>query len=303
MEPVSLGHLQQQARSAYNWTSFDPERRGDNTVKEFEAELNEDLLKLEKLGADHEQLARYKERYERRFSSWLGSMSNCASSFITGGSNFPVEKMRKRNQWAQNKYDELQQFRSKVIAAYEKHARRAKQREQEEKYGGEAGIARHKLENLEKFQETMKTVNNAHKAYMKNPSLESLEPFKLSDDLIQRIVNYVPAYSWEPHPFAPYQLTNNGAEIRRMKLKVHELENKEVLKETGNNEFPFEKGMVLLNHEIDRIQILYNEKPDYDTIKGLKKNGFHWSPTNKAWQRQITNNAKYATQLLIGIKF
>lgn len=300
--PADLSHLTEFAQRSFNNISFSPERRGTDTIREYTEQLNDDIVKIQSLGANSEQIERYKTWFEGLLRNWLGSQSNTASSFICGPSNFPSARMQKRHQWADNHYHRFQEWRNKVISAYEKAERKAKKLALEEKYGGEAGLARKKLENLEKFQETMKIVNNAHKAYIKNPSLETLEAFNLSEDLIQRVINYVPRYSLEPHPFAPYQLTNNGAEIRRMKSRVEELEAKESRKESGESkETIFEGGRVLMNNEIDRIQIFYNEKPAYETIQKLKKNGFHWSPSNKAWQRQITNNAVYATRTIIGL--
>lgn len=49
----------------------------------------------------------------------------------------------------------------------------------------------------------------------------------------------------------------------------------------------------------DRIQIKHDTKPNQDVITLMKKNGFKWSPFNKAWQRQITANAIYTTKHLI----
>ena len=41
----------------------------------------------------------------------------------------------------------------------------------------------------------------------------------------------------------------------------------------------------------NRLQILFEEKPDAATREELKSNGFRWSPKAEAWQRQLTDNA------------
>src|SRR6202012_3035853 len=38
-----------------------------------------------------------------------------------------------------------------------------------------------------------------------------------------RVRSYKPAYSWEPHPFAPYQMANNNANIRGIKGRIAQL--------------------------------------------------------------------------------
>ncbi len=40
-------------------------------------------------------------------------------------------------------------------------------------------------------------------------------------------------------------------------------------------------------------------KPDAEIREAVKHNGFKWSPKNKCWQRQLTNNAKYSLKCLI----
>ena len=53
------------------------------------------------------------------------------------------------------------------------------------------------------------------------------------------------------------------------------------------------------NADIMRLQIRFDGKPDSDIRAALKHKGFRWSPSNEAWQRQLTNNARYALRELI----
>jgi hypothetical protein len=55
----------------------------------------------------------------------------------------------------------------------------------------------------------------------------------------------------------------------------------------------FEHGGVniVYNTEQNRLQFLFQGKPEAEMIEKLKKNGFKWSPRNKTWQRQLTPNA------------
>jgi len=46
----------------------------------------------------------------------------------------------------------------------------------------------------------------------------------------------------------------------------------------------------------DRVKIIFNGMPSAQAREWLKKNGFRWSPRNKAWQRQITDNARRAVE-------
>lgn len=100
--------------------------------------------------------------------------------------------------------------------------------------------------------------------------------------------------------FPTYKLTNNNANIKRLKDRVNMLEKKwDGAKADKQEIYEFTDGTVEVNYEIDRVQILFNGKPEADVRTILKKNGWNWSPTNGAWQRKITpqaiSNAKYIT--------
>ena len=51
---------------------------------------------------------------------------------------------------------------------------------------------------------------------------------------------------------------------------------------------------IVRNQAEDRLQLIFDSKPDEAERKVLKSNGFKWSPRFGAWQRQITPNAEYA---------
>lgn len=56
---------------------------------------------------------------------------------------------------------------------------------------------------------------------------------------------------------------------------------------------------VIQNEEMNRLQLAFEGKPSEEERTLLKKHGFRWSPKNKVWQRQLTNNAIFATKQLI----
>ncbi len=54
-------------------------------------------------------------------------------------------------------------------------------------------------------------------------------------------------------------------------------------------------GLILRkNTALDRVQLIFPEKPDEEFRKDLKRSGFRWSPREGAWQRQLTRNGLYA---------
>jgi hypothetical protein len=93
--------------------------------------------------------------------------------------------------------------------------------------------------------------------------------------------------------FPGYELTNNNANIRRMKQRLAELERQagQETKERKYNGFT-----VVENVEGNRIQIIFPSKPSEEIRAILKHNGFRWSPRNMAWQRFLNSAGRYAAE-------
>lgn len=80
-----------------------------------------------------------------------------------------------------------------------------------------------------------------------------------------------------------WQLTNLGAEIRRLKERMAHEEKLGAIASSGET---FDGGRIEDNAESNRVQIFFDAKPDANMIARLKHNGFRWAPSIGAWQRQ-----------------
>jgi len=151
-----------------------------------------------------------------------------------------------------------------------------------------------KLEKLETLQVYMKSLN----AYWrKNKTMKGYPGF--TDEEAAAIDEKMKtAYSWVQinGPCEDFKLKNNNAEIRRIKAKLETLSK---LDSMEAETITFTGGEMRMNVEINRIQLIFDEKPSVEVRALLKSNGFHWSPSEKAWQRQRTLNAVKATKYLI----
>lgn len=98
-------------------------------------------------------------------------------------------------------------------------------------------------------------------------------------------------------PFERYQLTNNGALVRGVKLRIEQLTAKQEM--VVNEDIVGEWGTLHENKEENRIQFLFNSIPSEEIRSELKHSGFRWSPTNKAWQRALDNRGRYLSKYLI----
>jgi len=144
-----------------------------------------------------------------------------------------------------------------------------------------------KLDACRKAQEHMKAVNayfRKHGTCQGFPDMPEAAAAKLD----VRVQN---AYSWDKQPFPSYELSNNNAEIKRLQSRIEEISHS---REVGFVGWQFDGGEAVINTELNRLQLMFDERPTREQCSVLKHKGFHWSPTEGAWQRQLNDNAIYA---------
>lgn len=56
---------------------------------------------------------------------------------------------------------------------------------------------------------------------------------------------------------------------------------------------------VVLNKALDRVQIIFPDKPCDEERAVLKRNAFRWAPSVGAWQRQLTQNGVWAAERVL----
>lgn len=296
-----LEHLYQSALNAYRGTSFDPEKRATQTIKDYEEVLQDDLNQISEATAEIKE--QYKQRFINHFSAWLSSRSRIMSTMITGASNFPVRRMQKYNNWEHNAYERFNDFREKALTGIKKQIERDRPEEEKEK---------ERWQSIEK--EILRTagiiaaIDNGTERGLARPLFVSsltgfirrmakngqTEHVKKSLDLIRQINSIgKPIITEKNSIFSLLEVAEAAEETKK------DLENKE------SKTFTFEGGEVVINYEIDRIQILFTNRPTREELTAWKAKGlnsFNWSPSNSAWQRKLTTNAIWATERMIGIK-
>jgi len=158
-----------------------------------------------------------------------------------------------------------------------------------------------KLAECQADQEKMKAANAYYrkKKTMKGyPGLDDSATAALDE----KIKN---AHSWAQQPYPSYSLTNNNANIRRIEQRIAELKKRDAMLAKDSNDenavpalkgWEFDGGSVVMNAEANRVQILFDEKPNEELRAELKRNGFKWAPSQDAWQRHLNSNGLYAVK-------
>ena len=146
-----------------------------------------------------------------------------------------------------------------------------------------------KLNALTMYQETMKAVNTVIRSSKSEEAKIEFIMQKCSYSRNEAYQMLHPRESWQEVGFPSYRLTNNSAEIRRLKQRIAAVSKyqKEVETVEANGElpeFPFPGGKIVDNAPENRLQIFFDGKPEKEVRYKLKHRGFRWAPSCGAWQ-------------------
>lgn len=271
---MAIKPIAYRASQGISWT---PDKRGEQWLADCENSLRHYLAQI-----PEEMHATFEAKFISLYSQWLGAMSRCISSMITGGSNFPVKRAERANRNADAALQRLNQWTEKFI----------KRCNRQQRLTGWAEIERlqEKVDTLQRLQEMMKAANKV----IRNKKLADVEKI---DELValgfkeEQATQLLVPTAWQPAGFAPYQLTNNNAKIKDAQARIARLTR---IAESADRELVINGVTVKVCNSEERLRLCYVGKPDADTISLLKQNGFKWSPSNTAWQRQLTDNAYWA---------
>jgi len=296
------------AQSAKELNSFDDYKANSATneyrdyLNTFEQNVNELMTKHpENLNDEAKQLIEYyKDRYSKKLAFAINKYNHIESMMpsimISGGGNFNFRKKEKQNNARENFWKEYGYIFNEDNYYYNKIRNIILNKVI---YSDDA-MAIEKLEakidSLTELQNKMKEVNAYYK---KNKTLKGCE--LLTEQEQYKIIKNMQFHSWYPVPYAPFELTNNNQNIHRLKDR---LENLKKLKERASNETQnkYEQldGIEITEDATDmRIRIKFNDIPSAEVRTLLKHWGFKWSPSNSAWQRQLTTNGIWATNKVI----
>jgi hypothetical protein len=209
---------------------------------------------------------------------------------IAGGSNFPVERMRKYNNWEHSAGERFFEFRRKTIEFYGRKEEREAKAAEIAAAGGEIGFYKQKLAALEKTHQDGLIVN---RIYRKNSGLSidelvlKINEAGINGDAYRKALQFSKA-----HGYAPASTENTRQHIDYYKGRVIQLERMASRPTTDTTD---EKTGVRIveNSELSRIQLFFDGKPEESIRNILKSNGFRWAPSNGSWQNYLTDNGKW----------
>lgn len=288
------------AKLSKQMRSFDDYKEGSATAS-YRASVDEMAKiveeKKKQFPDQSDKLDKLFDRYAKNLATFINKDNRIGAQYpsvmISGAGNYNIKKHNKQMaSWGKN----YQYYDDHVAGLADKIKNLGSSGAEVIRGDEEDALERleAKLEYMKYWHEIMVEVN---KYYRKNKTLdgfEGAEPDEL--ERIKKDFAIVKQFTKHDVPYPSYALSNDSQDIQRTEGRVTELKR---LK--GNDGLQEENDIYKLwtDKQDMRIRISFEMgKPDQEVIDMLKGKAFKWSPKNNAWQRQLTNNAVYATKQL-----
>ncbi len=295
----------QRAENAYRWNSMTPEKRAQEDQESFARAVNDLYAKMLPLAETETQKAilereirRYKQGYLDKYGAVLDARSKTASTMVTGGSNFPVERNRKAMVVERKRIADFQDWDKRAQAAIERALTDAMT---PEKRIAEAwGRLQHTmLSDITTVRQIdMGKMKGFSRVAFTNSIAGKIERLAENGevDLVNRALDYLrqQQQGMDKPLFTKANKVWGMAEVaeKNAKAKGERPTGMETVAE-------YHGAKIVNNHDEDRVQILLAEKSSQELSAALKKEGWHWSPRNKAWQRKTTNAALHSARRIV----
>lgn len=211
-------------------------------------------------------------RYAANYANWINeSNKNGAghvSIMVAGASNYNMraqEKYLNRERTLMAEYEDIRNIENKIWAIV----------------NGDKIIKSDDANAVEKLKEKLEKAQAEHQGY-KAYNVEARKEGK--------------------EPLAAYVLQNSNGRIKGIKDRIAHLERiaKAAAETTIEEQTSEINGIQIVdNLEAQRLQIIFPDKPNAEVRGELKKNGFRWCPTNGAWQKYRSSEAKKIAENII----
>ncbi len=287
------------AYDAFYFTSHSPEERALQYIRDYEAEINKDLVEMPESMREE-----YYAAYRSKITDLFHRHSRIMSAAIVGPARFPTAKNRKAIDSYDNAAMEFVEWRKRQLKRAEALKESMKPQEQRD----DEALARIKKDIVQSAGTIFQIDTNKVRGYDRSLIVSNLAgrletmSRSLSPELFAKVMDFIKelgdrfkAEGGKPIFTARHKVWKLAEKAAETKAKAEERAGRE------DAEIEFEGGRVVKCYSEDRLQIFHDEKPGYDVISALKHNGFKWTRFNGCWQRQLTGNSYYgAARVLAG---
>lgn len=294
------------AQRAFYGTSFDPAKRGEMRRQEYVEHIQGLYAELWPIAATDEQKAmlademeRYRQNYLAKYHAYLASHSRIVSTMIAGPANFPSHRMQKYGDWTDKRLNELIEWSKRAQASIK--AKLLDSRPDEVKANAEwVNLRTRMLRSLGAIKEIDEGTSPYDRASFVNSIAGRVERLAQNGEveLVEKALAFVREYNENlPKPAISsrhkfWTFADVAKQVAAKREQTTNAENSVIAKGDG-----FE---IVGNAQINRVQIIFDAKPDQAILAKLRGAGWRWSPREGAWQRQWTDAARYSAMQLTG---
>ena len=285
------------------WLSFEPKGRAQREQESFGNSIAElytsNLEQAKQTGALEAYNATFDKGYSyilKNYLEMVGIRARTFSTAITGGGNISERKIANNEKLMRSEHERLEKHIELQEKLKERLAKIAKNTPVDQYEEGEA-IKSTDIHAIKKLQEKIKAIEaekdflkrseKAVKEYQRTNDFAVFSKYDIPDDKANEYIDQIKRFGYA----LIAGLQNRTAEIRRIKERIATLEKNQ---SQGEKETLIEGGKIVYNGEAQRLQIFFDGIPSKEVREALKSHAFKWAPTAKAWQRTLTENAKYA---------
>lgn len=272
------------AENSYNNISFDPDKRAARDIQDLQDAEQRFIALCDKTGTP-ELVADWTKKLESLARAYWSANYGAASCMVVGPANFNANRINKRNERAHARQGELCDFiNADNMQAYIYRARpdlkiKADNSEkadsiitylQDEPAGGrvigQGFVFHHSRALLAGRIRTLIRRNQRDTVAQVHELIKDGGIFAKNNSIFADIETYLNTPATSAAQAEPQDI--NGVRI-------------------------------VENQELNRLQLFFPDRTDKETYQKLRKNGFLWSPRNKCFQRQLTDNARRAAKIVL----
>ena len=289
------------AYNAYRGTSFEPDRRANEEQQSYVKDMKNVYEELKPLAETDEQkkvllneLNIYKSKYIEHLNAVLDAKSRTLSVMITGPAKFPTSRNQKALDVADKRVTEFLYWNKKAISSIKKKIKSAMNTEQVSNAEFEKlkKDAIHAINALKDIENGAPYNPSAFRTSLQKKLQRSADNGHI--DEVKKVLKWIQKN--EGNYLKKPVFAKNNSIWKVLDLKsTSKVEAKNGLSTIGK----YNGAEIVKNNDIDRVQIIFNEKPSPEVIDALHKEGWHWSSLNNAWQRKLTSNAEYSANSII----
>ena len=278
---------------AFAGISWQPERRATEIREDYMRQMRAVSDRFQVAADSHPDkaarlsaaLSEYRAGYLKRVYSWLRAKGRVISSHIVGG-------VRKEDQ---NKIRDafvlaMQREQTLYHYAQTRPDRLLKQIVPRQVRADRNQAVRDELKAAEAELDLMKRANAAIK---KGATVADLVALGLNEG--EARLRLKPDGMGDLG-YAKFEVASVNGKIKRIKKKLEEVEARSTARATERTV----KGVIIEEDpEADRLRLHFPERPSEEMRQKLRGEAFRWAPSEGAWQRQLTDNARAAAERVL----